>query len=231
MMCPSCQGRKSKRFCPALGAKICPVCCGTKRVVEIACPSDCGYLAASRTHPPAQVQRRRDRDLRFVAGLIRGLPERAFHLMLVLQDGIVRYREAAIPPLSDADVAEAAGTLAATLETAGKGIIYEHQAGSIPAQRLVRSLQELLEALKKRPSTRSAVELDAGQALRRIEQAARGAREAFGEGDTSYLELLGRLPRELGTEGGPHPPEAAPAARSAGEDEPPEPDTPRIVLA
>ena len=39
------------------------------------------------------------------------------------------------------DVAEAAATLASTLETAARGVIYEHQAQAPPAQRLVRDLR------------------------------------------------------------------------------------------
>ena len=55
MRCPICQTRPAKRQCPARGDMICAVCCGTKRLVEIRCPSDCGYLAS---RPPASAGRR-----------------------------------------------------------------------------------------------------------------------------------------------------------------------------
>ena len=42
--CPSCGQRKGQRSCPALGAAICSLCCGTKRQKEIACPESCQYL-------------------------------------------------------------------------------------------------------------------------------------------------------------------------------------------
>ena len=42
--CVYCQERKGKRPCPALGGAICSQCCGTYRVVSIACHSDCVYL-------------------------------------------------------------------------------------------------------------------------------------------------------------------------------------------
>jgi hypothetical protein len=195
-MCPSCRARKPRRSCPALGARICPVCCGTKRVVEIACPSDCGYLASSRTHPPAQALRRRDHDLRFLLPVLHRLPERAYHLLLVLQDGIAEHRHAAIPSIDDADVAEAVATLAGTYETAARGIIYEHQAHSVQAQRLVRGLRELIGAVQRRAGTTSSLEQDLALALRRIEQAARTAREELEPSRTAYLDLLQRLPRD-----------------------------------
>ncbi|SVD73437.1 uncharacterized protein METZ01_LOCUS426291, partial [marine metagenome] len=63
--CPRCKRRLPRRKCPALGYQICAVCCGTKRLVEINCPSDCGYLASSKAHPPAVVQRQQERDIIF----------------------------------------------------------------------------------------------------------------------------------------------------------------------
>ncbi len=53
MTCPLCSQRKARRACPALGHQICAVCCGTKRLTQIPCPSDCVYLASAREHPPA----------------------------------------------------------------------------------------------------------------------------------------------------------------------------------
>ncbi len=42
--CLYCHERKGKRPCPALNGAICSQCCGTHRVVSIACHSDCVYL-------------------------------------------------------------------------------------------------------------------------------------------------------------------------------------------
>jgi hypothetical protein len=39
--CASCGRKKGMRDCPALGTRICPACCGTKRGKEISCPSGC----------------------------------------------------------------------------------------------------------------------------------------------------------------------------------------------
>src|SRR5438552_2281792 len=48
--CPLCSTRSSKRYCPAKGEQICALCCGTKREIEIDCPSNCTYLRAGRDY-------------------------------------------------------------------------------------------------------------------------------------------------------------------------------------
>src|SRR5215467_207300 len=49
-LCPLCSGRAGKRYCPAIAEQICAVCCGTKREIEIDCPSSCSYLKANRSY-------------------------------------------------------------------------------------------------------------------------------------------------------------------------------------
>jgi hypothetical protein len=192
MTCPLCGARKARRTCPALGRDICAVCCGTKRLVEIRCPADCSWLKASLAHPPAAVLRQRERDRAFMGPLLHGLPPRGVNLFVVLQDVIQRQRTGSIPAPVDADVVEAARTLAATLETAGRGIIYEHQATSIPAQRLVGALRTALDELANATSQGSALEREAALVLRRIEAAASQATKELG-GDQAFLDLLGRI--------------------------------------
>jgi len=48
--CISCGKRKGKRICPALSGLICPECCGTRRIKEINCPSECTYLKDAQIH-------------------------------------------------------------------------------------------------------------------------------------------------------------------------------------
>ena len=123
MLCVSCGRRKGKRACPALRGLICTTCCGTKRLKEIACPADCQYLASAQAHPPAAVLRQRERDLPLLASLLTGLNERQGDLLALFASHLRRARVGAIPPLHDEDVREAAGALASTLETAGRGIV------------------------------------------------------------------------------------------------------------
>jgi hypothetical protein len=193
--CPLCAARKPKRVCPALERQICAVCCGTKRITEISCPPTCGYLSSARAHPPAVVQRRQERDLRFFLPLLSELSEAQYRLLLFLQGITLEHSASALPPLLDSDVAEAASTVAATLETAGKGIIYQHQAASLPAQRLVTAIEAALQRLAAGAGSRQqALERDAAVALRQLARAATEAGRALpGDEPPVFLKLLGRI--------------------------------------
>ena len=186
--CISCGKRKGRRTCPALTGLICPTCCGTKRLHEIACPSDCTYLATAQQHPPALVQRRHEREARFLVPLIRDLSERQYRLFLFVQGVIARHRPEALQRLTDLDVADAVHALAATLETERRGIIYEHSASSLPAQRLEQGLKAAIEAQRKNGPT--SLDLDFVTVLHRTERACRDAGAALGGGDGAYLHLI-----------------------------------------
>jgi hypothetical protein len=189
--CPLCGTRRARRACPALGREICPVCCGTKRLTEIACPADCGWLRSAEQHPPAIAQRRQERDLSFIYGALGSVTERQAHLLLYLQALVKRHATAASPAIADRDVAEAAGSLASTLETSAKGIIYEHRAGSIPAQRLA---EELKRGLEERGRSEGPVpDREAAAALRLMQKLAGDAAAALGDGPQSYLGLIDRV--------------------------------------
>jgi hypothetical protein len=193
MICASCSTRKAKRACPALGRSICPTCCGTKRLKEIHCPSDCVYLASAQAHPPAVVQRQRERDMPFLIGMIEGLTAAQGDALSVLHARIRAHRAAAIPTVHDDDVEEAVRALAATLETASRGILYEHRTQSVPALRLQQDLREALAQLAERgerapgPAVLAAV-------LRRIETTSQKFRRGQAS-DTAFLDFLDRIAR------------------------------------
>ncbi|MDP7478669.1 MAG: hypothetical protein QGI10_05325 [Vicinamibacterales bacterium] len=191
--CPSCQKRRARRACPALGRQICAVCCGTKRLTEIACPSDCGYLLTARTHPPAVIQRQQERDARFLLPIIAGLSQRQYQLFFLVQGTFLRLAESGEMPVNDDVVRDTAQALAATYETASKGIIYEHRPSSLPAERLARELKPLLEGTNDQRPVAS--EPDLVEVLRRVERAAADARSALGGDARAYLDLVGRLMR------------------------------------
>jgi hypothetical protein len=193
MLCPICRQRKAKRACPASGTLICTVCCGTKRVVEINCPSDCSYLASSRAHPPAVVQRQQEMDRALLLPLLQGLSERQARLFLTVAAVTARHQGEVLQRLVDEDIVQAAGALAATLETAGRGILYEHQPTSLPAARLMTELKAVIEEVAKNAG--SSLERDAAIALRRLERAAKlmvsGA--SVRQADNEFQQLLVRV--------------------------------------
>jgi hypothetical protein len=193
--CPVCRERRPKRSCPALNQTICTVCCATKRLVEINCPADCVYLSAAKSHPPAVVQRRQERDVGFLLPLVSDLTETQYRLVVLFQSVTIKHAEHAVPALLDLDVAEGAAAAASTLETAGKGIIYEHQAVSVPAQRLTAEYSRVVsELIAQNTAQQSRVERDSAIALRKIEAGARAAERALtGDEAPVYLNLLGRV--------------------------------------
>ena len=189
--CPLCRRRRGRRACPALGHQICPVCCGTKRLTEISCPSDCRYLVSARAHPPAVVQRRQEGDARFLLPIVDGLGRRQYQLFFVVQETFYRLAETSETQVNDDVVRDTAQALAATYDTASKGIIYEHRPSSPPAAWLARELKPLLEGRDSR--SRLASERDLVEVLRRVERAATDARKTLDGETRAYLDLVGRL--------------------------------------
>ena len=190
MLCPSCGHRKARRECPALARTICPVCCGTKRLVEIQCPSDCGYLASAREHPAAVVRRQQERDVSRLLPTIRHLTERQYQLFFLFHTLIARHKPQSLTRLVDSDIAEAAAALAATFETAARGVIYEHTPQSPPAQALAAELKTMLAQMREQGAT--VYDRETAIVLRTIEQGAREIK-APGEGDAAYVDLIARL--------------------------------------
>ena len=189
--CPLCGRRRGKRSCPALGARIGAACCGAKRLTEINCPPDCGYLVSAQTHPPAVVQRQQERDTRFLLPILTGLGRRQYQLFFLVQGTLHQLAQTGELAIDDAVMRDAAQALAATYETASKGIIYEHRATSPVAERLSRELKPLLEGAEGRGPV--AREQDLIEVLRRIEQAAARAGKTLEGGPRAYVELVGRL--------------------------------------
>jgi hypothetical protein len=178
-------------MCPALGQMICAVCCGTKRIIEIACPPDCGYLASAREHPAAVVRRQQERDLSVLLPTIQQLTERQYQLFFLFQTVIARHKPQGFARLVDDDVAEAAAAMAATLETAARGLIYEHATQSLLAQRLVTEMKGLLDELRQQGAT--VYDGEVAIVLRAVEEGARTTRKDADGGDVAYLTLMARL--------------------------------------
>ena len=192
MTCPLCGVRKARRACPGVGGNICSVCCGTKRLVEIRCPATCGYLQSARAHPAAIEQRQRDRDVAIIVPTVRGLTDVQQRLFMFLL-GVIRAQATdPLRPIIDADVADAAAALAATYETGARGVIYEHQTQSLPAERLRSELRAAIIELEREGGGRT-LERDAPAALRAIERGARAMAATPGAGRVDYLDVVRRM--------------------------------------
>jgi hypothetical protein len=122
---------------------------------------------------------------------MRDLSQRQGQLFFLVADFLARYQPADLHLLIDDDVAEAVGSLAATFETASRGLIYEHRPASIVAGRLTSALKEALTEAGQ--SGGSAFERDAAFVLRRFEEAVGALRAVDHRNRQAFLDLLRRV--------------------------------------
>ena len=194
MTCPLCRTRKAKRTCPAVGQQICTVCCATKRLVEIACPPTCIYLTTGQRHPAATVKRQQERDLAVLLTALGRLSEPQLQIFFVIHAFISRFAPDGLS-LVDSDVAEAAGALATSFETASRGVLYEGQAASPAGEALRRQLKAYLTTLAGEGDS-ARLEREVAVVLRGIERGARHEAPGIGDGPLDYLTLVARILQE-----------------------------------
>jgi hypothetical protein len=158
--------------------------------VEIQCPDTCQHLVAAREHPAAVVKKQQEQDVAVLLPTINHLTERQHQLFFLIHSVIASHKPDTLSRLLDDDVAQAAAAVAATLETAGKGVLYEHTPASLPAQRLAREITAMLAEVRARGT--KIYDGEVAIALRAIERGARDTqKQAVGE--TAYISLIGRL--------------------------------------
>jgi hypothetical protein len=80
--------------------------------------------------------------------------------------------------------------MAATYDTAAKGLIYEHRPASLPAERLVQALKPRLAEAGKRGG--SAFERDLAVVFRQIGEAASRIRQFEPDNRRAFLDLVRR---------------------------------------
>lgn len=166
----------------------------------MACPADCAYLARAQAHPAAAVRKQQQRDYAFLEVLTARLSSAQQPLALVLLGVVTRFGADPLLRLQDEDVADMAASLASTLETASRGVIYEHRPRSLVAQRLTSDIRATLEQLAAEGGRR--LDGDAVEVLKRFAAAFREAPKVLEERiPTVGLAAAGRLLRALGREG------------------------------
>jgi len=162
-MCPLCSTRSGKRYCPAIAEQICAVCCGTKREIEIDCPSSCSYLRASREYeldkpmPDPEVAARMHRyDQQFV--------ER-YHVALDALTQSVLEERTQSRLLVDNDAIEVFKCLKETMKTLSSGIYYESAPQGPVRLSLFRRLKGILDDLLQPDGTMGRDTLKVTEAL------------------------------------------------------------------
>jgi hypothetical protein len=135
---------KGKRACPARGdALICTKCCGTNRVVAIRCPADCIYLHG--THDAKWSSDSHEKDSARFFSRAFALDRGAAEFYLFLHYLLARSKNPLLR-LDDSELAEVAGSAAATLETRAKGLLYSHPTERLHLQPAAEWLSRLVVA-------------------------------------------------------------------------------------
>jgi len=97
LKCSHCRKRKAKRFCPALGNNLCPLCCGLLREKKIHCPADCHFLIR---HKPYQEKKVIEKKQAFSEDILQD--ERLNWLTLNIEAPLEEYGEKS-PAFADRD--------------------------------------------------------------------------------------------------------------------------------
>ncbi|MCX6550958.1 MAG: hypothetical protein NTY02_08135 [Acidobacteria bacterium] len=141
------------------------------------------------------MRRQQEHDLALLMPGMAGLTEPRQQLYLFCLTLIDRFRGDGLDAATDADVAAAAGSLASTYETATHGIIYEHRAESVPAQRLAAEIKTVFEELGRgRPSAFAA---DATAVLRRLEARVQAVQKLEASNPRAFVAVSGRVARRF----------------------------------
>jgi len=149
VICPICEKRKPKRFCPAKGENICAICCGTYREVTIDCPADCPHLLAARRYEiehrkPLAAQDFPFPDVQFPVDIIRRNGEALSGIGLTIlsfaeQNSAVR----------DPEILAAVAALAETYRTLESGIYFERPPEAPLPRALYAHLAQSLQEFKQ----------------------------------------------------------------------------------
>ena len=155
MSCPICGKRPPKRFCPAKGEKICPVCCGQEREVTIDCPVDCPHLIAGHRYEaehrkPAPPQDFPHPDLQISPDFV----YERWPLLTAIATAILRFTVEA-KELHDAEILSALEALAETYRTLGTGIYYERPPDSTVARALYGQISQFVQDFRKNEAERA----------------------------------------------------------------------------
>lgn len=147
MVCEICKTRRARRFCPAIRAEICPICCGTYREETLNCPLDCQYLQEARKHEkipdidPAQFP---NPDIRISDRFIRDN-----EALLLFLGRTVMETALQTPGAVDRDVREALAALIRTHRTLDSGLYYETRPENPIAAEIGRRIQTAVAEFRR----------------------------------------------------------------------------------
>jgi hypothetical protein len=127
------------------------------------------------------------------------LSEARQQLFLFTLTLLERFRGEGLDAAADADVAAAANALGSTFETESRGVIYEHRANSVPAQRMADGMKGVFDQLGRGRPTGFAA--DAAAVLRQLEDRVRAVQLLHPADPRAFLDVAGRMAKRVGGPG------------------------------
>lgn len=149
MSCPICEKRPPKRFCPAKGETICPVCCGQEREVTIDCPPDCSHLIAAHRYEAEHRKPLSPEDVPYRDVLVPVDFVYEHWPVVTGIAGLILDFQRGHRDLRDADAVAAMEALAETFRTLGSGIYYERPPQLPAARALYGAIGQFLQDFRK----------------------------------------------------------------------------------
>lgn len=135
-LCPLCEARPPRRYCPAERQEICAKCCGEGREETIDCPFECEYLREARLHeklPPFDAAKLPHPEIQLTDAFLDRNQELAVVTGRLLLVATLNTQGAV-----DLDVRDALDALVRTFKSSVSGVIYETR----PANMIAAAIQE-----------------------------------------------------------------------------------------
>jgi hypothetical protein len=139
MQCRLCETRRPRRYCLAIRADICSVCCGNEREVTLDCPLECEYLQEARKHERPRESNAEDlpnKDIRVTETFLRERED-----LLLFTTGMLLRAALDTPGAVDSDTGAALDSLIRTYRTTQTGLVYESRPASPVAGAIYDRLQ------------------------------------------------------------------------------------------
>lgn len=139
-VCKICGLRRAKRFCPAVGAGICTVCCGTEREVSLSCPLECEYLQDAHSREKTIPFDEKDfaaPDIHVTEEFVAAHEELVLFSIYAMVQAALRTAGAV-----DTDLLDALTALVQTHRTLDSGLVYE----TVPTNPVAAQIQRAFSA-------------------------------------------------------------------------------------
>jgi hypothetical protein len=150
--CPLCSKRRTERFCPAQGEKICAVCCGIERERTLDCPADCAYLITAHRYEQEHRPPLAPADMPFPGVEVsRDLIYEQQSLINGLAHALVKFSDEQ-RALTDPGALAAITALAETYRTLVSGIYYEKPPEAPLPAALYAALGSFIQEYKQQQS-------------------------------------------------------------------------------